>query len=145
MTHTTAQDTKLLFQVRDIVAAFVANNTIAAAALPAFIVSSHEALRALSGTMPQEAVSAMPLIPAVPVKKSVTPDHLVCLECGKSFVSIKRHLANEHKLVPEQYRQKWKLPSDYPMVAPAYSTKRSALAKQSGLGRDRVGRRAKNA
>src|SRR5690606_26204783 len=73
--------------------------------------------------------------PAVPIKKSVTPDFIICLEDGKKFKSLKRHLATHYNLTPEQYREKWGLPRDYPMVAPSYSAKRSALAKSAGLGR----------
>lgn len=84
---------------------------------------------------PTEQQEAEPLKPAVHVKKSVTPDYIVCLEDGKKFKSLKRHLATSHGLTPDEYRTKWGLPADYPMVAPAYSAARSALAKSTGLGR----------
>ena len=81
------------------------------------------------------APAAEPLIPAVSIRKSVTPDAIICLEDGKSFKSLKRHLSSKYDLTPEQYRTKWGLPADYPMVAPAYAEARSALAKSIGLGR----------
>jgi predicted transcriptional regulator len=132
--------TELLYRVKDIVAAYVSNNLIPAADLPRLITSSHEALRSLTGALSNELVSEAPVAPAVPIKKSVTPDHLVCLECGKTFISIKRHLANAHQLAPDQYREKWSLQESYPVVAPTYSERRSNIAKQSGLGRDRGSR-----
>jgi predicted transcriptional regulator len=82
-------------------------------------------------------VFAPPQMPAVPIKKSVTEDHLVCLEDGHKFKSLKRHLRTDHGLSPETYRAKWQLPQDYPMVAPAYAKARSELAKKSGLGQQR--------
>lgn len=115
-----------------IVSAFVSNNTIGAADLPQLINDTHAALsRATSGTLPPEREE---LKPKVPVKKSVMPDHLVCLEDGKKFKSLKRHLRTHYNLSPEEYREKWGLPHDYPMVAPNYARARSDLAKKMGLG-----------
>ena len=116
----------------DIVSAFVSNNSVPAADLPALIGSVHEALnRVASGSteQPQEE-----LRPAVPIRKSVQPDYIVCLEDGKRFKSLKRHLRTTYNMTPDQYRAKWRLPHDYPMVAPNYAAARSNLAKQIGLG-----------
>lgn len=127
-------DTALL--VSDIVVAYVSNNTVAREELPALIAEVHSAidrLRSGAGAQPE----AKP-VPAVPVKKSVTPDYIICLEDGKPFKSLKRHLATHHGLTPDEYRQKWGLPRDYPMVAPAYAAARSTLARTMGLGRKRA-------
>ena len=123
----------------EIVAAYVGNNSVAAADIPALINQVHSALlRVTSG----EAQSpAEPLKPAVPVKKSINPDFIVCLEDGKKFKSLKRHLRTQYNMTPEQYREKWGLPGDYPMVAPNYAAARSQLAKQMGLGQQRRRRR----
>jgi len=119
----------------DIVAAYVSNNTVSTADIPALINQVHSALiRVSSG---QSEGSAEPLKPAVSVKKSVTPDYIVCLEDGKKFKSLKRHLRTQYSMTPEQYRDKWDLPTDYPMVAPNYAHARSQLAKQMGLGQQR--------
>jgi predicted transcriptional regulator len=120
----------------DIVAAFVSNNTVATADLPGLIGSVHTALLSASsgGAQPSEPEK---LTPAVPVKKSITPDYIVCLEDGKKFKSLKRHLRTKYDLSPEEYRAKWGLPADYPMVAPNYAIARSNLAKQMGLGQQR--------
>ncbi|PWJ88442.1 ROS/MUCR transcriptional regulator protein [Mesorhizobium loti] len=91
-------------------------------------------MRGLGGALVQ-SVAAEPLVPAVNPKKSIFPDYIICLEDGRKFKSLKRHLRTDFGLTPEQYREKWNLPGDYPMVAPSYSEKRSALAKASGLGR----------
>lgn len=119
----------------DIVSAYVSNNTLVAAELPALIDSVCEALAKAA------AASATPVMedlkPAVPIRKSVTPDYIVCLEDGKKFKSLKRHLRSHFDLSPDQYREKWGLPYDYPMVAPNYAAARSALAKKLGLGRRR--------
>ncbi len=118
-----------------IVSAFVSNNSVAAGDIPALINQVHSALlRVSSGA---KEVSAEPLKPAVSVKKSITPDHLVCLEDGKKFKSLKRHLRTQYNVTPEQYREKWGLPPDYPMVAPNYAAARSKLAKDMGLGQQR--------
>ena len=120
----------------DIVAAYVANNTVPSAELSGLIAEVHAALqRTSSGVAPEPAPE--PLKPAVPVKKSVNPDFIVCLEDGKKFKSLKRHLRTHYDLSPEDYREKWGLPADYPMVAPNYAAARSALAKKMGLGQQR--------
>ncbi len=117
----------------DVVAAYVANNSVTPADLADLIAKVHGSLTKL-GAEP-EASPAAPLVPAVPIRKSVTPEAIICLEDGKSFKSLKRHLRSAYDLSPEQYRTKWGLPADYPMVAPAYAEARSALAKAMGLGR----------
>jgi len=116
-----------------IVSAYVAKNAVQMSDLANLISSVHQALVNLgSDTGPVENV---PLVPAVPVKKSVTRDYIICLEDGKKFKSLKRHLSTHYNLTPEQYRAKWQLPPDYPMVAPAYAEARSKLARSLGLGR----------
>jgi predicted transcriptional regulator len=116
-----------------IVAAHVSNNPVDAAALPALI---HEVYKSLSGMGQELPAAPQPdkKQPAVPVKKSVFPDHIVCLEDGKKLKMLKRHLKTAYDLTPEQYRERWGLPADYPMVAPNYARHRSSLAKQIGLG-----------
>lgn len=119
----------------DIVSAYVSNNTVPAADLPALIAEVHRALIATSGGHTEPAPE--PLKPAVNPKKSVFPDYIVCLEDGKKFKSLKRHLRTHYDLSPEEYREKWGLAPDYPMVAPNYAAARSALAKKMGLGQQR--------
>ena len=120
----------------DIVSAYVANNSVRAADLPSLINSVHGALQDLAtGASTPAVVAAPPQEPAIAIKKSVTPDFIICLEDGKRFKSLKRHLMTAYDLTPEAYRAKWKLPSDYPMVAPAYAKQRSELALSLGLGR----------
>ncbi len=122
----------------DIVSAYVANNTVVTADLAALIGEVHEALsRAANRGHVSELEDPKP---AVPVKKSITPDFLICLEDGMKFKSLKRHLRTRYNLSPENYREKWDLPHDYPMVAPNYADARSALAKKMGLGQRRGGR-----
>src|SRR3954471_10620225 len=117
----------------DLVSAFVSKNSVPAAELPALIGNVHAALtKVASGTYAQSAEE--PKAPAVSVKKSVQPDYIVCLEDGKRFKSLKRHLRTVYDLTPDQYRAKWGLPASYPMVAPNYAAARSQLAKQMGLG-----------
>jgi predicted transcriptional regulator len=118
-----------------IVAAYVGNNPTPAAEVPALIGQIHAALLRISGGKVE--VPAEPSKPAVSVKKSMTADYLVCLEDGKRFKSLKRHLRTQYAMTPEQYREKWSLPPDYPMVAPNYAAARSQLAKQMGLGQQR--------
>ena len=119
-----------------IVSAYVSHNSLRVADLPELIANVHSALHGL--VMPVEAqATAVPPPPAVPIKKSVTDDYIVCLEDGKKFRSLKRHIGTVYNLSPEQYREKWGLPRDYPMVAPAYSAIRSRLAKDIGLGQPR--------
>ncbi|MEP3524525.1 MAG: MucR family transcriptional regulator [Hyphomicrobiales bacterium] len=119
----------------DIVSAYVSNNTLPASDLPTLITDVY---RSLSITVGANAdVQVEPQKPAVSVRKSITPDYLICLEDGKQFKSLKRHLRTHYDLSPEDYREKWNLPSDYPMVAPNYAAARSALAKKMGLGQQR--------
>jgi predicted transcriptional regulator len=124
----------------EIVSAYVSNNSVAAGEIPGLISQVYTALSRISGK-PGDA-PAEPLKPAVSVKKSITPEHIVCLEDGKKFKSLKRHLRTQYNMTPEQYREKWGLGADYPMVAPNYAAARSQLAKQMGLGQQRR-RRAK--
>lgn len=124
----------------DIVSAYVSNNTVAVQDLPNLINEVHNALlRITSGGAVDLGSEAQK--PAISVKKSITPDYIVCLEDGKKFKSLKRHLRTQYNMSPEDYREKWGLPSDYPMVAPNYANARSALAKQMGLGQQRRKRR----
>jgi predicted transcriptional regulator len=116
----------------EIVAAYVSNNVIGADKLADFIGSVYAALSKASAGVPE--LQKVELVPAVPVKKSVTQDFIICLEDGKKFKSLKRHLKSWYDLSPEEYRKKWSLPRDYPMVAPAYAAARSSLAKGMGLG-----------
>jgi predicted transcriptional regulator len=125
----------------DIVSAYVSNNTVSAAEIPGLINQVHAALvRVGSGHL---EAPAEPLKPAISVKRSITPDHIVCLEDGKKFKSLKRHLRTQYNMTPEQYREKWGLAPDYPMVAPNYAKARSDLAKEMGLGQQRRKRRAR--
>jgi predicted transcriptional regulator len=117
----------------DIVAAFVSNNSLVPDEVPKLIQEVYRALRAA----PLAAAKPAPSVPAVPIRKSVRSDYLVCLEDGQKFKSLKRHIHQVHGLTPEAYRSKWDLPRDYPMVAQVYAEKRSALAKSMGLGRKR--------
>jgi predicted transcriptional regulator len=123
----------------NIVSAYVSNNTTPAAELPALISQIHGALVRLSAGQSEPA--SEPSKPAVPVKKSMTSEYLICLEDGKKFKSLKRHLRTQYNMTPEQYREKWGLPPDYPMVAPNYAVARSQLAKKMGLGQQRRRRR----
>jgi len=118
----------------EIVSAFVANNSVPANELPALIGNVYDALNKIAGGAAPKVEEAKQA-PAVSVKKSVQPDYIVCLEDGKKFKSLKRHLRTVYDLTPDQYRAKWGLPADYPMVAPNYSETRSRLAKDNGLGR----------
>ena len=118
-----------------IVSAYVSNNTVAAGELPGLINQVHSALvQVARGRAAGRIETAKP---AVPVKRSILADYIVCLEDGKKFKSLKRHLRSQYKMSPEQYREKWGLPPDYPMVAPNYAAARSRLAKQMGLGQQR--------
>ena len=122
----------------DIVSAYVSNNPVPPAELAQLIGRVHSALNqiATNGVIETkaDAAPASPLVPAVPIKKSVTPDYIVCLEDGRTFKSLKRHLRAKYNLSPEQYRAKWGLDTSYPMVAPNYAKARSDLAKAIGLG-----------
>lgn len=118
-----------------IVSAYVSNNTVPAADLPALIGEVHATLERIARGDDEQVVEQVK--PAVAVKRSISPDYIICLEDGKKFKSLKRHLRTQYNLTPEQYREKWGLPPDYPMVAPNYALARSALARQMGLGQRR--------
>ena len=115
--------------VSTIVSAFVSNNSVPSSELPDLIMTVHEALR-----NPDQGASSA-LEPAVPIKRSIRPDYVICLEDGKKLKMLKRHLRTAYNMTPDEYRQKWGLSSDYPMVAPNYAARRSELAKNIGLGR----------
>lgn len=127
----------------DIVSAYVANNHVQATEVADLIANVHQTLVKLDRAPLAAPAVAPPLQPAVSVRKSITPDYLICLEDGKQFKSLKRHLSTKYDLTPEAYREKWGLPADYPMVAPAYAEARSALAKSMGLGRRKEERPSK--
>jgi predicted transcriptional regulator len=129
---------ELIELTAEIVSAYVSNNNVDSSDLSELIGDIHAALQRTAGGPPEPEPE--PLKPAVPVRKSVTPDYIICLEDGKRFKSLKRHLRTYYDLTPDEYRQKWGLPPDYPMVAPNYAQARSSLAKQMGLGQKR-GRR----
>jgi predicted transcriptional regulator len=122
-----------------IVSAYVSHNSVPSAELPALIGQVHTALTRVSSGHGEALSDA--LRPAIPIKKSITSDYIICLEDGKKFKSLKRHLRSQYNLTPEQYREKWGLGSDYPMVAPNYAAARSRLAKQMGLGQQRPRRK----
>ena len=126
---------ELIELAADIVSAYVSNNVVAVTDLSRVIVDVHTALKSVANG--EAEAKAEPQKPAVSPKKSITPDYIVCLEDGKKFKSLKRHLRTHYDLSPEEYREKWGLPMDYPMVAPNYAAARSALAKQMGLGQQR--------
>jgi predicted transcriptional regulator len=125
------QDNTLIEMTADVVAAYVAKNALPSSELPSLIRDVHEALSKAHSGQPETKA----LEPAVPVRRSVSGDTIICLEDGKKFKSLKRHLQTHHGLTPQQYREKWGLPADYPMVAPSYARQRSDLAKKTGLGR----------
>ena len=125
----------------EIVAAYVSNHVVPVAELSTLIADVHSALNGTNSPTPVAVAVEKPK-PAVSVRKSVQDDQITCLECGGTFKSLKRHLMTHHTLSPEEYREKWDLPADYPMVAPAYAEARSRLAKEMGLGQRRK-RRAK--
>jgi predicted transcriptional regulator len=127
------QNADLIELSSEIVAAYVGHNALSPTDLPKLIAEVYAALKGL-GAGPAASEAEAPK-PAVPVRRSINPDYLICLEDGKKFKSLKRHLMTHHHLTPLQYREKWGLPADYPMVAPNYSATRSSLAKSSGLGR----------
>ena len=138
------EDAANLELAADIVSAYVSNNSLPAFDLPAFIHSVHGALVGLATGQVTAAEAAPRKEPAVPIKKSVTPDFMICLENGKKFKSLKRHLRTAYSMSPEEYRAKWGLPSTYPMVAPNYAKTRSELALKFGLGQKRPKARRKN-
>ncbi len=126
------ENVDLIDMTADIVVAYVGKNTLSPAEVPKLIRDVHDAL---AGSASADEAAAMDLVPAVPIDQSVLPDHIVCLEDGKKFKSLKRHLTSQYDMTPEEYRARWGLPSDYPMVAPNYAKARSELAKKLGLGR----------
>lgn len=123
----------IINRTTEIVSAYVGNNTVDAAELPNLIHKVHASLKQLG----EGKIAAVGLHPAVPVEESVTDDYVICLEDGKQFKSLKRHLRTKYDLTPEAYREKWGLPFDYPMVAPAYARQRSKLAKDMRLGKSK--------
>jgi len=126
------EKSELIAMTADIVSAYLGANEVAAAELPALIHAVHGALTGLTGVAAPEPEAQKE--PAVPIRRSINPDFLVCLEDGLKFKSLKRHLRSQYNMSPEDYRAKWGLPKDYPMVAPNYAKARSDLAKQMGLG-----------
>jgi predicted transcriptional regulator len=130
-----AEKDELVELTAEIVSAYVSNNTVVVTDLPTLINNVFDALKKASSTGAQPAKEE--LRPAVPIKKSVTSEYIICLEDGKKFKSLKRHLRTHYDLSPEEYREKWGLPHDYPMVAPNYAAARSDLAKRMGLGQRR--------
>ncbi len=129
------QNSELLELTTTIVAAHVANNTVATADLPRLINTVHQALTDLGQETPPTRK------PAVSIRRSVTPDYIICLDDGKKFKMLRRHLKTTYNLTPEEYRERWGLAADYPMVAPNYARQRSVLAKKIGLGRKAGGKR----
>jgi predicted transcriptional regulator len=135
MSDTTSSNSNFIELAADIVSAYVSNNSVPASDLPTLINDVHSALvRVMSGAVVAPAETPKP---AVPAKKSVTNEYIVCLEDGRKFKSLKRHLRTQYNMSPDEYREKWGLPPDYPMVAPNYAKARSNLAKQMGLGQQR--------
>jgi predicted transcriptional regulator len=134
-----SSDGVLIELTADIVSAYVGNNSVPSGEIPNLIGQIYSALKRVSGG--QTAAAAEQLKPAVPIKRSVTPEYIVCLEDGLKFKSLKRHLRSRYNMTPDQYREKWGLPPDYAMVASNYAATRSQLAKQMGLGQQRRRRR----
>jgi len=131
-----ATDNVIVSLTAEVVSAYVMKNPVSPADLPKLIRDVHQSLSTLGDG--DTVAPAEPLKPAVPVRKSVTPNYIVCLEDGKKFKSLKRHLGVHYNLTPDAYRQKWGLPADYPMVAPNYAAARSAMAKTIGLGQKKA-------
>ncbi len=131
--HQSLKSDEVLKLATEIVAAYVSNNPIPVSEVPAMIKSVHSTLGGLSGTFQSEIQTGQK--PAVPVKRSVNADYIVCLEDGKRLKMLKRYLRSNYNMTPEEYRAKWGLPADYPMVAPNYAAQRSEFAKKIGLGR----------
>jgi predicted transcriptional regulator len=130
--NSSADSNEIIAWTADIVASHVQNNSVEISDLPQLIKTVHDSLAGLTGDSPAEKPQ-----PAVSVRRSVTPDYIVCLEDGRKLKMLKRHLATAYGMTPEDYREKWGLPSDYPMVAPNYAKQRSSLAKKIGLGKRR--------
>lgn len=141
--ETTASSEEILKMTADVVAAYLGNNTLPATEIPSVINTVYGSLRNLDGLVTNG--SARPPKAPVSIRKSITPDYIVCLEDGKKLKMLKRHLRTVYGMTPEEYRAKWGLPSDYPMVAPNYSRQRSAFAKKIGLGRTPARSKRKNA
>ena len=135
----TTSDNLYIELAADIVSAYLSHNSVPSSEIPNLINQIHTALKRVSTG--QAASAAEPPKPAVPIKRSVTPEYIVCLEYGLKFKSLKRHLRTRYDMTPDQYREKWALPPDYPMVAPNYAAARSQLAKQMGRGQQRRRRR----
>lgn len=133
--------TDLLEMTAQVVSAYVGNNPVSESQLPEVIRSVYISLNALDSAGAGEAAPEQK--PAVPIKRSITPDYIVCLEDGKKLKMLKRHLRTTYNLTPDEYRAKWSLPTDYPMVAPNYAKQRSAFAKKIGLGKRTGPRRRK--
>ncbi|MEL6859045.1 MAG: MucR family transcriptional regulator [Pseudomonadota bacterium] len=133
---TTHSKAELLEMTTDIVSAFVANNAVPAGGLSDLLKTVHNTVQDLASDKP---ASAPRPDPAVAISKSITPDHIICLEDGRKLKMLKRYLRSRYDLTPDEYRARWGLPADYPMVAPNYAKKRSAFAKEIGLGRKRSG------
>ena len=133
-TEITDRPTFIMELTAEVVAAYVSNNSLPTSDLPATIATVYAALGQSHASPVAEAIAERP-DPAVPIRRSVTDDHIVCLEDGKTFKSLKRHLMTNHEMTPDEYRERWELKPDYPMVAPAYAASRSRLAKSLGLGR----------
>lgn len=132
---TSPPKSELLEMTTDIVSSFVANNPVPAGGLADLLKTVHETVQTLAASNPAEAPRPDP---AVAISKSITPDHIICLEDGRKLKMLKRYLRSRYDLTPEEYRARWGLPADYPMVAPNYAKKRSAFAKEIGLGRKRA-------
>ncbi len=137
MTDSALSGAWLLELVAEVIAAYVAHNRVPVGDLPALVDTVYQALQATPTPETAEPAAAA-LKPAVPVKKSVQGEHIACLECGRTLAMLKRHLRSDHGLAPDEYRAKWNLASDYPMVAPDYAAERSKLALSIGLGRRRA-------
>lgn len=132
-THTELETIEVMQMTADIVSSFVSNNAVPSANLPELIRSVHSAMTDIMGEG-QQAEPERPK-PAVPISRSVNDDHIVCLEDGRKLKMLKRYLRSRYDMSPEEYRQRWNLPADYPMVAPSYAKTRSDYAKKIGLGR----------
>lgn len=131
--QTTGGDTNS--QTTAIVSAYLSNNSMDAAGIPGLIRSVQEALSGGTVAAPEAEPAEAPLTPAVSIRKSVTPKSVTCLECGKGFKSLKRHIGTAHDLTAKEYKERWDLPRDYPLVAPEYSARRAETARKIGLGR----------
>lgn len=140
MDDNAAKSEMLITLTSDIVAAHVSNNSVAVSDLPVLIQNVHSALASLENPAPAPEVK---LEPAVSVRASIKPDFIICLEDGKKLKMLKRHLMTHYQMTPDDYRAKWSLPADYPMVAPNYADQRRTLAKKIGLGKSRTVKRVK--